>query len=235
MNTRNRSIRITQLPLAVLLLWAADWVSANQLNLWATIGDNATLGDMGDLFDPLLTFIGQSTSILAVAIAITAVVIAWARGYRRAATVVVALFAVIVTLGLFLSVLYMVLSLTGFKQGTDGMKLLWDGLTIWGMNIAIFAVWYWLIDGSGPLIRNSPESTRRDFLFPLQANPQPGYANWHPAPMDYLFLSFTTSTAFSPTDVIPLSHRAKGFMAVQAVLAVITNTMVVARAIGIIN
>jgi hypothetical protein len=96
----------------------------------------------------------------------------------------------------------------------------------------VSALWYWEIDGGGPEQRQQPDHPAADFLFPQQMGGSDG--NWAPHFFDYLYVGFTGATAFSPTDTMPLSHRAKFLMRVEAFLALILLSFIVSRAINII-
>jgi hypothetical protein len=118
---------------------------------------------------------------------------------------------------------------TGVTQSAD--ELLATGAVIWiGNNIA-FALLYWLIDGGGPLARSQLE-TPVDFAFVQHQNPELAPSGWRPVFLDYLHLGFTNATAFSPTDVMPLTHRAKFTMVVQATVALTLFGLIVARAVN---
>jgi uncharacterized membrane protein len=116
--------------------------------------------------------------------------------------------------------------------------LLIDGLLIWAVNVLVFAIWYWLLDGGGYLMRAERSHTSwepRDFLFPAQAAKPHDYHDWHPDFWDYVFLAFCTSTAFSPADTMTLSRRAKVLQMVQATLSLIVIALIVARAVNILG
>jgi hypothetical protein len=111
------------------------------------------------------------------------------------------------------------------------LVLLRDAALIWIVNILTFALWYWELDGGGPGRRHREGYHSSDFVFPqltLDAPP----AGWCPHFMDYLFLSFNTSTAFSPTDTLVLSQRAKALMMTQALLSLMVLAILAARAIN---
>jgi hypothetical protein len=100
-------------------------------------------------------------------------------------------------------------------------------------NILIFSVWYWLIDPPG-IEDISRADEPWDFLFPQRSSPLPHYDGWAPRYADYLFVAFTTSFAFSPTDTLPLTRRAKMLMLLQAAISVVTLTGVAGSAINIL-
>jgi hypothetical protein len=109
---------------------------------------------------------------------------------------------------------------------------------LWFSNILVFASWYWRLDAGGPHSRDVREyHTDGDFLFPqmtLQPKLAAQYRNWKPGFVDYLFLAFNTSTAFSPTDVPVLSGWAKALMMVQSIISLSTIAILAARAINIL-
>jgi len=86
--------------------------------------------------------------------------------------------------------------------------------------------------GGGPERRRQPAHQLSDFLFPQQMGGLDEH--WAPHFIDYLYVAFTGSTAFSPTDTMPLSHRAKFLMMVEAILAMLLLSFIVSRAINII-
>src|SRR5262249_20591852 len=100
-------------------------------------------------------------------------------------------------------------------------------------NIVIFSIWYWILDPPG-IEEEQPSTERWAFLFPQRANALPGFAGWHPRYVDYLFLAFTTSFAFSPTDTLPLTRAAKMLMLLQVTISVITLVGVAGSAINIL-
>ena len=95
-----------------------------------------------------------------------------------------------------------------------------------------FAVWYWEIDGGGPAQRHRKGHVSDDFLFPQMNFDGKTARAWSPGFLDYLFLAFNTSTAFSPTDTAFLSQRAKVLMMVQAVLSLLILAVLVSRAVN---
>jgi hypothetical protein len=110
-------------------------------------------------------------------------------------------------------------------------KLLAGGAVVWLGNNLAFALLYWLIDGGGPVAR-SQRTIPVDFAFTQQVSPELAPAGWRPVFLDYLHLGFTNATAFSPTDVLPLTHRAKYAMLVQSTVALALFGLVVARAVN---
>ena len=118
--------------------------------------------------------------------------------------------------------------------------LLLAALMLWSMNVVVFASWYWRLDAGGPHHRSRHEVyCGGAFLFPHLALPIEtrkalGTEDWRPQFIDYLFLAFNTSTAFSPTDVPVLSAWAKVLMMIQSSISLATLAMVAARAVNIL-
>lgn len=117
-------------------------------------------------------------------------------------------------------------------RGTNGRALLLAALAIWTTNVLVFSLWYWETDRGGPGARACPEvAGHEDFRFP-QEDQDSGF---RPAFVDYLYLAFTNATAFSPTDALPVTHRAKLAMMLQSLISLLTVLLVAARAVNILN
>jgi len=113
--------------------------------------------------------------------------------------------------------------------------LLRAAATLWVANVLVFASWYWRLDAGGPNARDLRESHNQGaFLFPQMLPPPDDYPGWRPGFVDYLFLAFNTSTAFSPTDVPVLSRWAKLMMMVQSLISLATVALIAARAVNIL-
>jgi uncharacterized membrane protein len=106
---------------------------------------------------------------------------------------------------------------------------------MWCLNVLVFALWFWQLDGGGPVARLTAGPHARDFLFPQQADPEVAPPGWQPRFLDYLYVSFTNATAFSPTDTMPLSRWAKVLMLVESAASLVLALMVAARAINILK
>jgi len=142
--------------------------------------------------------------------------------------------------------------------GADGRTLVLAALAIWVTNVIVFALWFWEFDGGGPVPRRADPEGQRDFLFPqiqLQQDEaetlardaelvslgtkargrEARYVGWLPDFVDYFYVSFTNSTAFSPTDTMPLSRWAKMLMLVQSAAALLTVALIAARAVNILK
>jgi len=110
-------------------------------------------------------------------------------------------------------------------------RLLAAGALVWLGNNLGFALLYWLLDGGGPTARLD-QPLPVDFAFTQQLSPEIAPEGWRPVFLDYLHLGFTNATAFSPTDVMPLTHRAKYVMLVQSTVALALFGLIVARAVN---
>jgi hypothetical protein len=119
----------------------------------------------------------------------------------------------VVTLAVITSVVFLLAQLLAGR--TRAPALLGDAALIWVANVLMFALWYWEIDGGGPGKRHRDGYASSDFVFPQVALGQATNPPWCPGFVDYLFLAFNTSTAFSPTDTMVLSRRAKSLMMLQ--------------------
>jgi hypothetical protein len=118
---------------------------------------------------------------------------------------------------------------TGVTQSAT--ELLASGSLIWLGNNLAFALLYWLIDSGGPVARSELDRPI-DFAFTQHLSPELAPPGWRPVFLDYLHLGFTNATAFSPTDVMPLTHRAKFTMVVQSSVALALFGLIVARAVN---
>lgn len=117
----------------------------------------------------------------------------------------------------------------------SGLTLLTSSVAVWAVNVLIFSLVYWRIDRGGPEARANQATPKPDWLFPQQTVPELAPSGWSPSFIDYFFLAFCTATAFSPTDGLPLTSRAKALMMLESVLSLATIITVLARAINILQ
>jgi hypothetical protein len=150
-------------------------------------------------------------------------------GHRRNAAI--ALLGVI-SLENAAALVALVASLVSGKEGSGGQLLL-EGLTIWGTNVIAYGLWFWGLDRGGPVRRRQPDPPPPDFQFPQMENPQLAAPGWHPRLLDYIYVSFTNSIAFSPTDAMPLSRWAKMLMLSESAVSAVSILLVTARAVNI--
>lgn len=147
--------------------------------------------------------------------------------------------AALVTLVLCYSLWKLIAALL-YKSTVSGSDLLRGALVLWSINIVLFATWYWRLDAGGPHRRTGKFHSEGAFLFPQmamdeQVRKSAHLTRWRPAFIDYLFLAFTASTAFSPTDTAPLSRWAKVLMMIQSSISLTILAVVAARAVNIIR
>ncbi len=118
---------------------------------------------------------------------------------------------------------------------TNGRELILSGIVLWCTNVLLFGLWYWEVDRGGPAARAAGERDVPDFLFPQMTGPRWAPPDWRPRLIDYLYVSLTNATAFSPTDTMPLTPAAKSMMSAQSIASLITVGLVVARAVNILG
>jgi len=116
-----------------------------------------------------------------------------------------------------------------------GQQLLLSGGVVWLTNVIAFGLAFWELDSGGPVARALATATSKpDFQFPQNENPQLAREGWAPRLMDYFYVSLTNAMAFSPTDAMPLTRLAKSLMAAESTLSAITVLLVAARAVNIL-
>jgi hypothetical protein len=122
------------------------------------------------------------------------------------------------------------------SHDVDGLHLLSSSVAVWITNVLMFSLFYWQVDRGGPALRVSTAPGKPDWMFPQDQAPaedlRPG---WRPQFIDYLFLGFSTATAFSTTDALPLTGRAKFAMMTESAISLVTLAVVAARAINILG
>lgn len=172
------------------------------------------------------------------AVLLVALAVVTSEGYGRVSRsrrlLALTLIAIVAAINIF-SLIFLVRALM-FEHAVpiDGGQLLLSGFTIYVTNIFMFALLYWEMDGGGPDQRVSSNRVR-DFLFPQMIHAAISRGGWLPGFMDYLYLSTTNVMNFASADTIPISHRAKFLMMIQALVSVVTVVLVAARAIGILQ
>jgi uncharacterized membrane protein len=124
--------------------------------------------------------------------------------------------------------------ITLHPSGNNAFSLLSSSVAIWVANVLMFSLLYWQIDRGGPYARASKSSAKPDWVFPQPATPEDLPPDWRPFFLDYLYLGYNTATAFSPTDALPLTRRAKMLMMTESTISLLTMVVIVARAINII-
>jgi hypothetical protein len=140
-----------------------------------------------------------------------------------------------ITIDNTLSAIVLNASIISGKVSNNAALLLGSGAAIFITNIIAFGIWYWELDRGGPFARRAGARPYPDFLFPQMATPQVAKPDWRPTFVDYLYVSLTNVMAFSPTDTMPLARWAKMMMAVQAMVALTTAGLVIARAVNVLG
>ena len=141
----------------------------------------------------------------------------------------------IVSLANVVALVFLVHYLLGSSGAIHGRQLLLAAAQIWWTNVIVFALWYWELDGGGPPARLRNPEAPRDFAFVQMTDEEVAAPGWHPRFSDYLYVSFTNSSAFSPTDTMPLTRWAKQLMMMQATVSLVTLLLVAARAVNILQ
>ena len=146
--------------------------------------------------------------------------------------------AAIITVGLITSVVLLVTTIPG--RTAPPLALLRSGGSLWLTNVLVFALWYWRLDGGGPRARETKhEFGSRSFVFPqMQIEKMErktfGVERWRPGFVDYLFVAFTTSSTFGPTDAPILTHWAKFLTIIQILISLTIMVLLISRAVGVL-
>lgn len=137
-----------------------------------------------------------------------------------------------ITLAMIASLALLIIGLP--KHMESPSVLLRSAVALWITNVLVFALWYWKLDAGGPGGRERARIVDSSFLFPQMMCQGPDEERWSPQFVDYLFLAFNTSTAFSPTDTAALSRWAKVGMMLQALISLTIVALLAARAVNIL-
>ena len=144
----------------------------------------------------------------------------------------------ITTLALIGSVILLVRALPGHRESP--VRLLRSGGLLWLTNVIVFALWYWRLDGGGPTLRQKEKKFgSKSFLFPQMQIPHDergefACARWRPRFVDYLFVAFTQSSTFGPTDSPLLARWAKILAMVQILISLTIVVLLISRAVGVL-
>ena len=179
----------------------------------------------------VLAFVGITMLVPMAALSLTTTQELWLR-IEKIATV---LFFLIAGLGGAQNLAELLTRMVYRSAEITGVRLLTSSIAVWASNVLVFSLAYWRIDQGGPEARANHRNRKPDWLFPRgetqkEASEEPG-----PVFVDYLFLAFCTATAFSPTDTLPLTARAKRLMMLESMIAFVTIVAVAARAINILG
>ena len=165
------------------------------------------------------------------AVGLTAASARWLRVERTT----VLLFVAVAGAGDLANLATLIRAMVGRSAEIPGMQLLSSSIAVWSTNVIVFSLLYWQMDRGGPEARTNNANIRPDWLFPQTDAPEDAPPDWRPTYVDYLFLAFTTATAFSPTEAMPMTSRAKMLMMLQSAISLVTIVVVASRAINILG
>ena len=203
------------------------------LTILAVVGLLALMPGRIRLFPSWFPYI---TGIIVIAPMVAVWLMAEKAMWIRAERVVCILFFLLSGLGILVALSVLIHAMLFKSVEVSGLRLLVSSVSLWIVNVLIFSILYWQIDRGGPDGRMNDPHKRPDWLFPQEGVTTeivpPG---WHATYVDYLFLSYSTATAFSTTDVLPLTPRAKMLMMLESSISLMTIVLVASRAINILG
>jgi len=174
--------------------------------------------------------VGLAVLIPIIAVGLTAARAKWLRLERT----VTLLFFVLGAAANLVNLANIISSMVRRSAEVTGLQLLTSSAAVWVTNVLMFSLLYWQMDRGGPEARANRTLALADWLFPQQGAPAEDVpSDWRPKFVDYLYLSYSTATAFSTTDVMPLTPRAKLLMMFESAISLVTIVVVGARAINI--
>jgi uncharacterized membrane protein len=179
--------------------------------------------------------VGPSWWLLAIVFALLIPMeVTYRRGRRDVTRVLAFIASGAITAAMIASLGILIAGLPSHRESPE--KLLVAAVALWITNVLVFALWYWKLDAGGPIERDKSHGRRlgSSFLFPQMLNLDDGNPPWSPQFMDYLFLAFNTSTAFSPTDTAVLSRWAKAGTMLQSLISLTIVVLLAARAVNIL-
>jgi hypothetical protein len=179
-------------------------------------------------------WVGYLTAFALIAPMVGVALTRGATRWLRVERVVILLFAGVYVVNTFAELGDMIGVITLHTSGNNAFALLSSGVVIWSANVVSFSLLYWQIDRGGPGALASNSSARPDWAFPQPATPEDLPPDWRPLFLDYLYLGYNTATAFSPTDVLPLTRRAKMLMMLESTISLLTLAILLSRAINIL-
>ncbi len=209
---------------------------ANPAARWPAVLGVLGIGGLAFALPPRLSLGPNWLLLLVVIVLLIPTLAAHRTGRLRLNFALGLLLSAIVTAAMVWSLAMLIAGLPSKRE--TPIELLRAAIALWFTNVLVFASWYWRLDAGGPHARNDRQfHTVGDFLFP-QMNLPPAlaqhYRHWKPGFVDYLFLAFNASTAFSPTDVSIVSRWAKALMMLQSMVSLGTIAILAARAINIL-
>jgi hypothetical protein len=158
------------------------------------------------------------------------------KGLARSRRAALALLGLLALSNLTALVILVIGLATADSAELSGGELLFTGFAIWSANVIVFGLWFWEVESGGPVARlRAAARVTPDFQFPQDDNPGLAEKGWRPQVWDYVYVSMTNSIAFSPTDTLPLTLRAKALMGFESGLSAITVLVVAARAVNVLG
>jgi len=178
--------------------------------------------------------VGPSWGLAAVVfVLLIPIIVTYQRGVYRISRILTFVANGAITLAMIASLVFLIQGIPQHREAP--LVLLRSAAALWITNVLVFALWYWKLDGGGPVVREGRRSRlESSFLFPQMMSPDGGDPSWTPQFLDYLFLAFNTSTAFSPTDTAVLSRWAKMGMMLQSLISLTIVALLAARAVNIL-
>ncbi|BBY91615.1 hypothetical protein MGALJ_12840 [Mycobacterium gallinarum] len=140
-----------------------------------------------------------------------------------------------ITIDNSLSALILDIRILSGEVSNNAAVLLGSGAAIYVTTVIVFGIWYWELDRGGPFARRHGSRPYPDFMFPQMTERELAPPNWRPEFLDYLYVSITNVVAFSPTDTMPMTRRAKVMMTAQALISFTTLALVIARAVNVLG
>lgn len=179
-----------------------------------------------------------ATGIAGLVVLAPMVVVAFGHAKRRwlaIERIITLAFVTFMAVGTLVSLAYLIDVMIHHSTEVGGLQLLASSVGVWITNVLLFSLLHWQIDRGGPVARWNGDHRLPDLLFAQQGAPVEAVpAGWRPAFVDYLFFSFSTATAFSATDTLPLTARAKLSVMLESAISLVTLVVVGARAINIL-
>lgn len=176
--------------------------------------------------------VGPSWLLLAIVfVLMIPIVVSHRRGLHDVARILTLIGNGVITIAVITSLIILIQGIPQHRY--EPKTLLRSAIALWIANVVVFALWYWEMDGGGPLQRESGPFDSA-FLFPQMLDQRRCDQSWTPHFVDYLFVAFNTSTAFSPTDTAVLSRSAKLATMLQALISLTIVALLAARAVNIL-
>jgi len=209
--------------------------------LYVTLPGKFILGRSGSFYGDIRWVIAALTLVLLAALLLTlpkapgARMLGWGAPRLRVGRRVLALALIVVLSVANAASIYLLVHVLVNGGAVVASPLLRAAVHLWCVNVLLFALWFWRLVAGGPLNRRQKDIKGRDFFIPQQSDPALFGVEWEPTFLDYLYVSYTNASAFSPTDTLPLTRWAKMLMLVQSAISLTLGLMVVARAVNILK